>query len=242
MTEAVGLAAVCLAVAIGATAQRITGIGIALVSAPGLVLMFGPLTAVPLCNLMALLLNVGILLTSPGKIEWRRAATMAAGSAVVILALSPLVQRADQALLQATIGVAVLVAIALTFWLRTRGRPSGDSMLARLFAGASAGGLGAAAGLSGPPLAIYAVRTGWAGPTFVPTLQGVSAVINVIAVAAAPRISIPPLSWVVLIGALGAGAVAGALLAPRADPRMIQTAALMLAAVGAIVTLVVALT
>lgn len=242
MTETLGLAAVCLAVALGATAQRITGIGIALVSAPALVLMFGPLTAVPLCNLMALLLNTGILLTSLRKIEWRRAATMAAGSVVVILALSPLVRRADQAILQAAIGIAVLGAIALTFWLRTRSGPSDDSMLARVFAGASAGGLGAAAGLSGPPLAIYAVRTGWAGPTFVPTLQGVAAVINVLAVAAAPRISIPPLSWAVLIGALGAGAAAGALLAPRADPRAIQTAALALAGVGAIVTIVVALT
>lgn len=240
MSEAVTLGLVCLALAAGASAQRITGIGIALISAPVLVLAFGPITAVPLSNAMALVLNVGILATSLRRVEWFRAATIALGSGLVILPLAPLLRLVDARIMQAAIGIAVLAAIGLTLRLRGRDELMQDSTVARMSAGATAGAFGSAAGLSGPPLAVYAARTGWRGPTFVPTLQGVSVVINVLAVASAPRVSIPHLWWGLLLVAVASGSLVGSAVAPRLNPRAVETGALALGTAGATTTVLFA--
>lgn len=240
MSPLLTLAAACAALFLGATVQRITGIGITLISAPVLAVAFGPLTAVPLCNTLALALNLAIVATALHHVEWRRAGMIALGAGLAIVPLAPLLRQANAKVLQAVIGAAVLVAIAVTLRLRHRAHRMDDNVLARISAGATAGAFGSAAGLSGPPLAIYAVRTGWQGPTFVPTIQGASAAINVLAVAAAPRIAIPPLWWVVLIAAVGAGMLAGTIVAPRVNTRGVESIALGLAALGAGTTLALA--
>jgi hypothetical protein len=115
-----------------------------------------------------------------------------------------------------------------------------DTTLARISAGAAAGAFGVAAGLSGPPLAVYAAGTAWRGPTFVPTVQAASAVTNVIAIAAAPRVEVPFSVWVSILAAVGAGAVLGGVLAPRVHARHVENAALLLAVGGAVMVIAAA--
>ncbi|GAB3994136.1 hypothetical protein GCM10029992_07690 [Glycomyces albus] len=241
MADLLVLAAVSAAIALGSATQRITGIGIALISAPALSLAFGPVTAVPLVNIAALLLNITILVSAPRLVDWRRATTIAAASAVVIVPIAHQIRLLPQAVVQAAIGLIVLGAIALTIWLRRSRRPTRDTLLVRVTAGAAAGAFGVAAGLSGPPLAVYAAGTAWRGPTFVPTVQGASAVINTIAIAAAPRVDVPLLVWPCVVAAIAAGTIAGKFLAPRVRPEHVENAALGLAATGAATTVATAI-
>jgi uncharacterized membrane protein YfcA len=234
------LAAVAAAIAIGSTAQRVTGIGIALISAPVLSLAFGPVTAVPLSNIAALILNATILASAYRHVDWRRAVTIAAAAAVVIVPVAHQLRCVSPAVVQTAIGIIVLAAIALTLWLRRSRRPVRDSVLARVSAGAAAGAFGVAAGLSGPPLAVYAAGTAWRGPTFVPTVQGASAVTNAVAILAAPRVAVPLSVWLSVLGAIGVGAAVGAVLAPRVRAHHVENAALMLAAGGAVTVIAAA--
>lgn len=231
------LAVVAVAVALGAVAQRISGIGITLVGAPALAIAFGPVTAVPLTNSLGLVLNLSILATTYRHLDWRRAVLMAAASAVVIVPVARGLRGVDGDRLQIVIGAVVLAAIALILCLRSGAVSAPDTPVTRIAAGATAGALGAAAGLSGPPLALYAAGTRWRGPTFVPTVQGISVVINVIAVASAPRIELPPVAWLTVGLALLGGLLAGTLLAPYVGSRQVENAALLLSAVGAVLAM-----
>ena len=85
MVDPLTLALVGIVVAIGSVSQRITGIGIALISTPVLSLVFGPATAVPLSNIAALVLNLTILAGAIRLVDWRRAVTIAATAAIVIV-------------------------------------------------------------------------------------------------------------------------------------------------------------
>ena len=87
---------------------------------------------------------------------------------------------------------------------------------------------------------MYAAGTAWRGPTFVPTVQAASAVTNVIAIAAAPRVEVPFSVWFSILAAVGAGAVLGSVLAPRVHARHVENAALLLAAGGAAMVIAVA--
>lgn len=233
MADPLALTAVALVVALGSATQRITGIGVALVSAPALSLVFGPATAVPLVNIAALVLNLTILAGTLRQVDWRRAMTIGAASAAVIVPVAHQIRSIHPAVVQVAIGLIVLGAIALTIWLRGSGRPMRDTTLARVSAGAAAGAFGVAAGLSGPPLAVYAAGTAWRGPTFVPTVQGASAVINVVAIASVPRVDVPLSVWLSVLGAIGVGSIAGMRLAPLVRPEHVENAALGLAAAGA---------
>jgi uncharacterized membrane protein YfcA len=234
------LALVGIVVAIGSVSQRITGIGIALISTPVLSLVFGPATAVPLSNVAALVLNLTILAGAIRLVDWRRAVTIAATAAIVIVPVARGLRDVDPAFVQVTIGVIVLAAIALTYWLRGSRRPMRDTTLARISAGAAAGAFGVAAGLSGPPLAVYAAGTAWRGLTFVPTVQAASAVTNVIAIAAAPRVEVPFSVWFSVLAAVGVGATLGSVLAPLVRAHLVENAALLLAAGGAVMVIAAA--
>lgn len=233
----IALAVVALAVALGAVAQRISGIGITLVGAPALAIAFGPVTAVPLTNTLGLVLNLSILATTYRHLDWRRALLIAAASAVVIVPVARGLRGVDSAWLQLAIGAVVLAAIALILHLRSGAVSAPDTPMTRIAAGATAGALGAAAGLSGPPLALYAAGTRWRGSSFVPTVQGISVVINVIAVASAPRIELPLGAWLTVGLALVGGLVAGSLLAPRVGSRQVENGALLLSAGGAVLAM-----
>lgn len=68
---------VLVAVLVGASMQRITGMGFALVAAPFLVPLLGPVDGVILVNLCSVLTAAIILTRVVRDVDWRRAGVLA---------------------------------------------------------------------------------------------------------------------------------------------------------------------
>ncbi|MBM0224620.1 TSUP family transporter [Micromonospora sp. ATA51] len=143
-----------VAVALGATMQRATGLGFALVAAPFLVVILGPFSGVTLANLLSAVINLIVLCATARALRRRLAVQMIAG---VILAL-PLgvwvVRELPGPVLLVGIGLITAGSVA---WVAV-----GQSMpFLRHRGGAMASGFASGffnitAGTGGPPLAVYA--------------------------------------------------------------------------------------
>ena len=83
---ALGLVLLALAVMAGAGTQRLTGLGLALVSSPFLVLLVGPFTGVLLANALSLVANLVVLAQTWRAVEMRRALSLAVPG---LLAVAP---------------------------------------------------------------------------------------------------------------------------------------------------------
>ncbi|MBM0238266.1 sulfite exporter TauE/SafE family protein [Micromonospora sp. ATA32] len=192
-----------VAVAVGATMQRATGLGFALVAAPFLVVILGPFSGVTLANLLSAVINLIVLCATARALRRRLAVQMIAG---VILAL-PLgvwvVRELPGPVLLVGIGLITAgsvawVAVGQTMpFLRHRG--------GAMASGFASGFFNITAGTGGPPLAVYAVSTDWEHRSFVPTVQLVGLVTNVLSLAAKGT---PVLSRTLLL-ACGAAMLAG---------------------------------
>ncbi len=228
-------------VILGASTQRITGMGFALVCAPALVHVFGPLTAVTLANTVGIGLNVTVLALTFRHLNWRKGAMIGAGAALVIPPLSVLLRNASTAWLQITIGVIVVIAVSSILLRRQRASPASDTVVGRIATGVAAGAMGATAGLSGPPLAMYAARTDWRGDEFVATFQMIGIVISILSISTAPALNIPARAWFLIIGAIVVGLGVGSVIAPRVNSKHVQTATLIISAIGGALTCIAGL-
>lgn len=225
-------------VVLGAGTQRITGMGFALVCAPALVNALDPLSAVTLANTVGIGLNVSVLLMTFRYLDWRKAVTIAIGAAMVIPPLSIVLQNASTAWLQITIGVIVVVAFLSILLRRKQAVPAPDTVIGRIATGVAAGAMGTTAGLSGPPLAMYAARTDWRGNDFIATFQMIGIFISILAISAAPPLHLPAQVWISVIAAMAVGLAAGTFIAPHVNSRQIQTATLIISAIGGALTCV----
>jgi uncharacterized membrane protein YfcA len=161
---------VAAAVFVGATAQRVTGVGFALVVAPFLVLAYGPLSGVLVLNLIAAVSALILMVRSRKTIDWR----LYRGLAVPALAGIPLgawvAGVMPTAWLEIAVGFFLLIALSVSAVVgRLAARVTGTT--ARTAAGFLAGGLSASVGVGGPALTVYAVMTRWEHGSFVATVQ-----------------------------------------------------------------------
>jgi uncharacterized membrane protein YfcA len=224
-----------LAVAAGALAQAVTGIGFALVAAPFLVAFVGPREGVRTVILLSAVLNAVVLARE------HRAVLVVEGSLLLVpaVALTPLLAwataRIDGRVLAVVAGaLTVASAAALGRGLRLeRARNRG----AALAAGALSAVMNVVAGIGGPAAALYAVNAGWPGGALRATLQAYFLVLNAVALASLGLPALPP----ELLAGLVAGWAAGVVVAPRVDERGARSAALLLAAAGGVVAVVRAL-
>jgi uncharacterized membrane protein YfcA len=130
-----------------------TGFGAALVMAPLLSIIFGPVEAVAVTVIAALLATVHIYPSAARQALWREVGPLC----IAILVATPLgvaiLVSADPEWIRRAIGVFVLAAALLIMsgW-SYRGR---RGLLASGIAGALCGGITGAAGVGGPPVAVY---------------------------------------------------------------------------------------
>ncbi|MBL7259475.1 sulfite exporter TauE/SafE family protein [Paractinoplanes lichenicola] len=221
------------AVAIGAVLQRATGLGFALVAAPFLVVILGPFTGVTLANLLSAGLNLIVLATTARALRGRLAAQMIAG-AVLALPLGVWVVHVlpGSVLL---VGVGLISALSVAWvavgqsmpWLRRRG--------GAVASGFASGFFNTTAGTGGPPLAVYKMSTGWDQHSFVPTVQLVGLVSNVLSLASKGWPSLSPPLLLACGGALLAGIGGGHFLAARLPDHTARTWVVMLALAGSLI-------
>lgn len=231
----VGLLA--LAVFVGAATQRLTGLGFALVAAPMLVLVAGPLQGVLLSNALSLVINVVLAVMLRRDIDVRRAVLLAIPALIVVPIGAWVAARMSPALLSMMIGGLVVVALSAVVsapGLRVRAGRG-----AAIGAGAASGFMNVTAGVGGPALSLYAIATRWHGAGFVASAQLYFALLNagsLIAKGELPHLGTAGL--VACTAGLVVGAVTGHLLAPHVAPSRVRQAIIVLAFAGALATVV----
>jgi uncharacterized membrane protein YfcA len=228
------LAALTAAVVLGATTQRVTGLGFALVSSPLLVLVLGPFQGVLLANVLSLVANVVVLAMTWRMVEVRRALTLAL-PALLLVPPGALVARVLPApLLQVAIGALVILAMLLSRyggrWFTVRGTAGAVG------AGAASGFMNATAGVGGPALALYAIGSRWEHRRFVASAQLYFAVVNAGSVLAKGLPSVGGGRLLSALLALGVGIVIGQRLTARVRPASAMRAVVALSVAGAAAT------
>ncbi|MFE4973276.1 TSUP family transporter [Kitasatospora sp. NPDC056651] len=222
-------------VLLGASVQRLAGIGFALVAAPVLVLLLGPGDGVRLSNAAAGTISA---LGLPGS--WRQvrltamlplilaaACTVPAGAWVAAEVPAP-------ALL---IGIGVLVSAASLLVLRGARAAALRGVGGALAAGATSGFMNSAAGVGGPAVSLYAVNSGWTTREFVPNAQFYGVVVNAFSLAAKGVPGLSATAWWLVAAALAGGAAVGRLLAARVPEAHARLVVLGLALAGGLTTL-----
>ena len=233
-----GLAA---AVSVGAGTQRITGLGFALVAAPFLVLLLGPFTGVLVVNVLGVAASVLVLVQVRRDVDLRRGVLLSAPALVAVVPGAWVARHTGPAVLQVLVGGCVVVALLVVLGTgrRSDARPSsGTGTAPALLAGAASGFMNATAAVGGPALTVYAVATRWPQRAFAATAQLCFTVVGTASVAAKGLPSLPAVDWVVTAAALVVGLGVGTLLAARVSRTTARTAALALALVGSVATVV----
>ena len=214
------------AVAAGAAAQAVTGIGFALVCTPFLVVTSGSREGVREAILLSSVLNVAVLAREGRRVLVGRAVALWVPAALVTPLVAAAVRRAPAAVLTLLAGVlTVLAAMALGAGLRA-GAATGRA--GAVAAGVVSGAMNMVAGIGGPAAALYALNAGWAPESTRPTLQAYFLALNAVALAS---LGLPTVTLAQVAGLLG-GWLAGSLVARRVPGRAAFWATLGLAVAG----------
>ncbi|ACQ78514.1 protein of unknown function DUF81 [Beutenbergia cavernae DSM 12333] len=162
-------ALVMLAVLVGASMQRSAGMGFAMVAAPFLVLLVGPLPGVLLVNFAGFTTSALILTRVWRDVSWRRIAVLVPSSLLGIVPGAFLAGAVDSSVLEIVVGAMVLLGLSLALLFHGGSQVSGATPL--VLAGAG-GGLGSVtAGVGGPAMSVYAILSRWDQRTFAATCQ-----------------------------------------------------------------------
>ncbi|WP_348789889.1 sulfite exporter TauE/SafE family protein [Leifsonia sp. NPDC080035] len=237
------LAAVAAAMFVGAVAQRLTGMGFALVVSPFLVLLLGPFDGVMLVNLASIVSALIVLVTVWRDVDLSAYGWLACAAVVGVVPGAILAARVDPAMLETIVGTVLLLSLTATLLVaRLPVTVSGNP--ARVVAGFASGLMNAGAGVGGPAVSAYGILSRWPHRTFAATLQPYFATVGLASVTAklivAPG-SLPdlgPFGWAIAGAALIAGVATGSVAAKRFRARWARAAVIVIAFAGAGVALV----
>ncbi|MFF0410239.1 TSUP family transporter [Kitasatospora sp. NPDC004745] len=219
----------------GASVQRMTGMGFALVAAPALVLLLGPAQGVVLANCAAGAISAAGLVDSWREVRVAAMLPLIAAAACTVPAGAWVAARLPEPVLLAGMGVLVTAAVLLV--MAGARVPSLRGAGGAVAAGAASGFMNSSAGVGGPAISLYAVNAGWSVREFVPNAQFYGVVVNAFSVTAKglPQLTAP--LWVLVSAATALGALAGRALAGRIPDRRARSLVLLLALAGGLTTL-----
>jgi uncharacterized membrane protein YfcA len=234
MVQAIGLG---LVVFVGATAQRVTGLGFSLVTSPYLVLLLGPFDGVLVVNACAVLTAFIVLTQVWRDVDPRRAALLIGPALPAVVAGAWTARTLPGPPLAVVVGLLILcalVAVVASEKARVlRGTPGAVA------AGVGSGFLNATVGAGGPAVALYAVSSGWAQHRFAATAQLVFGVLGAASlVAKGGRPSMAVGGWATVAVGLAVGVLAGNRLSGRVRPARGRAAVIALAMAGALLTVI----
>jgi len=226
-----------LAVFAGASTQRITGLGFALVSSPMLVLVAGPFHGVLLSNWLGLTVSLAVLGATWRAVEMRRVVLLALPALLLIPVGAWVARNLRAPILLVVIGVLVVVALLAVL----------SSERARIFHGTggavAAGGLSGfmnvTAGVGGPAVVLYAKSSNWSHRGFVASLQLYFVAINLASIVVKgglPHVAVPGL--LAALVALVLGIVVGHFMAPRISASQARRAVETLALAGGLAAVI----
>ena len=226
------LALAVAGVAAGGLAQAVTGLGFALVAAPGMIALLGPTRGVAVVVLLGTLASVVPLLGQWRDVLVRDGTTLLVPTLLATPVVGALVADADTGTVAAAAGAGVLVGVALLWrglrWQRLHSLPGAVA------AGVASATLNVVGGVGGPPVALYAANADWSPPQTRATLQAFFVVQGIVTLAVIGLVWPDP----GMVLALVAGLVAGMWLAPRIPEQTARHAVLLVAAFGGLGLLV----
>jgi uncharacterized membrane protein YfcA len=234
---------VAISVLVGALAQRITGMGFALIASPALVILLGPFDGVIIVNVCAVLSSLLILPRVWRAVDWRRFGWLVVPAFAGSIAGALTATLIPGPVLQVGIGALVIAALSVTLAV-TRTEHVARDPGAAIAAGTASGFMNAAAGVGGPALSVYAVASRWSQTAFAATAQAYFVAIGAVALVSKLAPSgwvlpeLEPGAWPWVIAALLTGLVLGELLAPRVGHRAARIAVIAIAYLGGAAALI----
>lgn len=216
-----------LAVAAGAVAQAVTGLGFSLVSAPLLIALEGPRDGVRLNLVLSAIINVVLLAAQRRSVRGRDTLRLLVPAAIATPIAAWATRSTDTDVLLVAAGV-LTVASAVALLAGARVRRSSATV-----AGAISGVMNTVAGIGGPVVALHALNEDWPAVERKATFQLYFLLLNAAGIVAlGPRWPSP-----VLLAALAAGWLAGRRVAPLVSEPTARAATLAVAAAGGAVAL-----
>lgn len=234
---------VALACVLGAGLQRVSGAGVGLVVTPVMVLIFGPLTGVLLTNSITMVSATVIGMLVWRNIDWVNLARLVPVGLLGSFAGALAVKAMNGPWLQIAVGAVIILALVLTFSVPRLPEVGGN--LPGMVAGTAGGFLNTLAGVAMPAMVIYAHLSRWEQWKFQATMQpvffsfGFFSLATKLLVGSASFSHLPP--WwffAVLIVGILLGVGIGAVVAARVSSLKARYVAVVLAGVGAAVTVV----
>ena len=227
--------AVVVAVALGAVAQSVSGIGFALVSGPLLVAALGPADGVRLAVALSLVVNVVVLSRTWRQASLREAALLLVPAVLATPLLVRLLRSAPERASEALAGAATLLgAVLLAAGVRWR---AAGGRVGAVGAGVVSAAMNVVAGVGGPAVALYATNAGWPAAAMRSTGQAYFLALNAVALAALGLPQVTRTLAAACLLALVAGLVAGGVLAGRVPEEGARRVTLALAGLGGLVVL-----
>jgi len=150
--------------------RSVFGFGEALVAVPLLALIMPIETAAPLATLVSITVAALVLVQDWSEVHVRSAGWLVLSTLLGIPLGLLLLTKVAEPIVKAVLG-SIIVAFSLYSLLSRRSHVLADDRLAWFF-GFSAGVLGGAYSMNGPPLAIYGSLRAWTPQQFRATLQG----------------------------------------------------------------------
>lgn len=230
------------AVVMGAGMQRVTGMGFALVAAPFLVLLLGPVEGVVLVNVCGAVTAGAIIFRVVKDIDWKRYAALAASALLGIVPAAILIRLIPAPVLEISIGVILAVGLTVLLVLKSATLPERRRYL--LTAGGLSGFMNTAAGVGGPAVSMYSIATRWQHKSFAATMQpyfftiGTFSLISKAITAPATFPVLPVAMWLAVAAACLGGLVLGDLAAKHVPARAAQILLIILAYLGAAATII----
>lgn len=169
---------IAFAVLLGAMAQRVSGMGFALVVAPVLVLLIGPFEGVLLVNLCGAVSALIVISRVWRSIDWRQFAMLAVPAVFAIIPGAFLSVLIGGPVLQIVVGGILVVALTISLLMNHFDRRVAQ-IPAALISGTASGFMSATAGVGGPGMSVYAVLTRWEQKSFAATIQPIFVLIGV---------------------------------------------------------------
>lgn len=237
------LAIFAVSVFIGALLQRVSGMGLGLVAAPILMLIFGPVEGILIVNVLATINAFASTLTVRSDIDWKHVSIIGPALLVGIVPGSLVVRELPSDPLLILVGLMLLVALSVVT-VGKRYVPSVSGYLPAGIAGAVGGFMNTLAGVAGPAITVYAQAARWDQRMYAATLQpiffisGLASFVAKIAMGAADFGTADPLVWPVGLAALAMGLFIGVKVAPRVSKSTGRAIALTLAILGGVVAVV----
>ena len=221
-----------LAVAAGVAAQAVTGFGFSLVSAPFLIAAYRAPAGVQLNLVLSAAVNVAVLARERRHADRRAAALLLAPALVAVVPAAYVVRRVSRGPLTVAAGAVCLAAVAALASGRRFRRGSGPAGIAAT--GLVSGAMNVVAGISGPPVVLFALNAAWPPSRLRPTMQLFFLGLNVLTLASLglPH-RLPP---ALLLGFAG-GLLAARLVGHRPSPEAVRRGTLLLAGLGSAVAI-----